>query len=253
MPRVIVGIPARLGASRFPGKPLASICGMPMIEHVCRRALLADEVDEVFVATCDEEIRDVTEALGVRTVMTDAEIPRPGLRVAAACSVLGIEDHDIVVVVQGDEPLVHPEMIKSAGEYLLDHPSVDMGTLVGHATREEWLDPNEVKVVVDQDDRILYMSRAPIPSNERGESHNALKQVAIMPFRMHMLHRFQTLPMLNLEVVESVELLRALENGIPIAAIHTPHPNVSVDTPQGLAEAEAMMATDQIFLHYGSR
>jgi 3-deoxy-manno-octulosonate cytidylyltransferase (CMP-KDO synthetase) len=226
---------------------------MPMIEHVCRRALLADGVDEVFVATCDEDIRNVTEALGVRTVMTDASIPRPGLRVAAACSELGVRDDDIVVVVQGDEPLVHPEMIESAGGYLRSHEAFDMGTLVGQATREEWLDPNEVKVVVDQSDRILYMSRAPIPSNERDEPHRALKQVAIMPFRMHMLQRFQALPMLGLEIIESVELVRALEQGVPVAAIRTPYSNVSVDTPQGLAEAEAMMKTDSLFARYGTR
>ena len=249
MSQTVVGIPARMGASRFPGKPLAAIMGLPMIQHVYVRSQMASSVDRVFIATCDDEIRRVCEGFGAEVVMTDPEIPRPGLRVAAACDVLNLLDDDIVVVVQGDEPLVHPEMIDLAATSLSD-PSIRMGTLVGSATIDELRDPNEVKVVMSSGNLVLYMSRSPIPSNEYGHPHGALKQVAIMPFRMDMLRRFQSLPMTPLEIIESVELLRALEHGVPVLGIHTSHKNVSVDTPEGLREAEEMMATDALFLEY---
>jgi len=249
MSKVTVGIPARMGASRFPGKPLAEILGMPMIQHVYLRSIRAKTVDRVFIATCDEVIRATCEAFGAEVVMTDPDIERPGLRVAAACEELRIPDRDIVVVVQGDEPLVRPEMIDQAVLALQDS-NYQMGTLVGAASPEEWNDPNEVKVVSSISNQILYMSRSAIPSNERGNVLIAMKQVAIMPFRMSMLRQFQSLPMTPLEIVESVELVRALEHGIAVLAIPTKFRNVSVDDTHGLREAEIMMSSDKLYLEY---
>jgi len=249
MVQVVVGIPARMGASRFPGKPLAEILGMPMIQHVYLRSIRAKTVDRVFITTCDEEIRVACEGFGAEVIMTDSDIERPGLRVAAACEKLRIPDQDIVVVVQGDEPLVHPEMIDLAANSLRNS-DYQLGTLVGAATVSEWNDPNEVKVVSSMNNQIMYMSRSGIPSNELGHETKAMKQVAIMPFKMSMLRRFQSLTMSPLEAIESIELVRALEHGIPVLAIPTSFPNVSVDEPLGLKEAEIMMSSDELFLEY---
>lgn len=249
MVQVVVGIPARMGASRFPGKPLAEILGMPMIQHVYLRSIRSNVADRVFIATCDEEIRIACEGFGAEVVMTDPKIERPGLRVAAASMELGVAEEDIVVVVQGDEPLVHPEMINLAAN-ALQSSDYQLGTLVAPATLDEWNDPNEVKVVSSTNNQILYMSRAAIPSNERENKPLAMKQVAIMPFRMSMLQQFQLLSMTPLEVTESIELIRALEHGIPVLAIRTSFPNVSVDDPLGLQEAEKMMMNDEIYLEY---
>ena len=247
---VIVGIPARMGASRFPGKPLAPILGTPMIEHVYRRCELAENVDELFVAGCDQEIKDVVEGFGGRIVMTDPEVPRPGLRVAEACRQLDLADDDIVVVVQGDEPLVHPQMIDLAVQTLIDDPELRLATLVADAREDEWLDPDEVKVVVDTSWNILYMSRSPIPSNTRDRVDRRLKQVAIMPFRKKFLLDFQEMEMTPLEIVESIELLRALEHGVRTRAVDSPFPNVSVDTEEGRREAEEAMREDEVYPRY---
>ena len=249
MTQVNVGIPARMGASRFPGKPLAKILGMPMVQHVYLRSMRAENVDRVFIATCDEEIRVVCESFGAEVVMTASDIERPSLRVAAACEQLQIPDQDIVVVVQGDEPLVHPKMIDLAA-FALRESECEMGTLVGVATFEEWRDPNEVKVVMSVSNRVLYMSRSMLPSNEQNKNLHSMKQVAIMPFTMRMLRKFQALSMTPLEIVESIELVRALEHGIPVLAIPTTLPNVSVDNIHGLREAEEMMMSDELYMEY---
>ena len=117
--KIVIGIPARLGSSRLPGKPLANIAGIPMIEHVYKRCALSKYGSNIFVATCDEEIKNVIENFGGNAIMTDPDILRPGLRVAEAAKTLNLEDNDIVVAVQGDEPFVHPNMIELAIEPLI--------------------------------------------------------------------------------------------------------------------------------------
>lgn len=248
--RVVVGIPARMGATRFPGKPLKPILGLPMIQHVHARARMANGIDSVFVATCDEEIRRVVEGFGGVAIMTDPGIPRPGLRVAEACRSMELDARDIVVVVQGDEPLVHPDMITVAVNALVDNPTARFGTLVDDATEEEWLDPDEVKVVANMRDEILYMTRSPVPSFTQGRFHRRLKQVAIMPFRFDFLMEFQSWDQTPLELDESVELCRGLDRGVLPIAIPSPHRSVSVDTAEGLAEAEMLMRDDPIFSMY---
>lgn len=251
--RVVIGIPARMGASRFPGKPLCSLLGMPMVEHVYRRCQLARNVDEVFVAGCDSVVKDVVTGFGGRILMTPPEIARPGLRVAEACRQLDLADDDIVVVVQGDEPLVHPDMIEIAIESLLKNPEVQLGTLVAEATETEWLDPNEVKVLVDRNDDILFMTRSPVPSNTRNEIGPRLKQVAIMPFRKKFLVDFEAMEMMPYEIVESIELLRAVEHGVKVRAIRSRFQSISVDTERDRAEAEAAMRNDPFYPLYAGR
>jgi 3-deoxy-manno-octulosonate cytidylyltransferase (CMP-KDO synthetase) len=248
--KVIVGIPARMAASRFPGKPMAKICGMPMIEHVYKRCQLAKNVDEIFVATCDKVIFDHVISFGGKAVMTPPSIPRPGLRVAEACKKMKYKDNDIIVVVQGDEPLVHPGMVELAVKPLLKDKKIQLGTLVAPANEEEWLDTNEVKVVRDLKKDIIFMSRSPIPSKTREEIGPRLKQVAIMPFRKKFLIDFQKMSMTPCEIAESVELLRAVEHGVKVKAIDSPYRSVSVDTEKDRQEAEKVMKSDPYFKKY---
>ena len=249
--KIVVGIPARMGSSRFPGKPLKKICNMPMIEHVYKRCQLAKNIDNIFVAACDEEIKQVVEGFGGKVYLTPPEIPRPGLRVAEACKTLDLDDEDIIVVVQGDEPLIFPEMIDLAVAPLIDDPSVQLLTLVAYANENEWLDSNEVKVAVDANKDILFLSRSPIPSNTRGRIGPRLKQVAIMPFRKKFLLEFQDMEPMPLEIAESIELIRALEHGIKIrTANSSAFSTISVDTEADRQEAEEQMKNDSLYASY---
>lgn len=251
--KVVIGIPARMGASRFPGKPLCKILGMPMIEHVYKRCLLAKNVNDIFIAACDDVVKAAVENFGGHVLMTHPDIARPGLRVAEACKQLNLEDEDIIVVVQGDEPLVHPDMIDFAVEPLLKDSRIQLGTLVAAATESEWLDPNEVKVLVDKYDDILFMTRSPVPSNTRNEIGPRLKQVAIMPFRKKFLVDFESMAMMPYETVESIELLRAVEHGIKVRAIRSRFQSISVDTEPDRVEAEAAMRNDPFYPRYSGR
>jgi len=248
--KTVIGIPARMGSTRYPGKPLKKICGLPMVEHVYKRCQFAKNVDDIFVAACDTEIKNVVERFGGAVYMTPPEIPRPGLRVAEACKQMDLDDDDIVVVVQGDEPLVHPKMIDCAVEPLLKDNSIQCLTLVADANEIEWKDLNEVKVIVDQRDDILYMSRSPIPSNTRDRVTQRLKQVAIMPFRKKFLLDFQEMAMTPFEIAESVELLRAVEHGVKVRTVKSAYETVSVDTEPDRLEAEEKMKGDEYFKQY---
>ena len=248
--RIHVGIPARMGASRFPGKPLAQIAGKSMLEHVYKRSSLAKNISSIFIATCDDEIAASAANYGAHVVMTDPKIMRPGLRVAAAAKTLKINDEDIVVIVQGDEPLVHPEMIEIAVSEILAHEDFNLGTLIGVATDEEFRDVNEVKVVFNDENQILFMSRSPIPFEMNTDLSSRYKQVAIMPFRAKYLQDFQMIKSRKNELIESIELIRAIENGDKVLAIKTNRSNVSVDTPEGLLEAELAMMSDELYGSY---
>jgi len=248
--KVVIGIPVRMGSSRFPGKPLALILGMPMIEHVYKRCLLVEHVDDVFVATCDEEIRERVIAFGGKAFMTHKDIERPALRVAEACKQMNLSDEDIVVVVQGDEPLVHPKMIEIAIKPLLEDSQVKLLTLVAQADEKEWLDPNEVKVVIDNRKDILFMTRSPVPSNTRNRMGPRLKQVAIMPFRKKFLLDFQDLASTPYEIAESIELLRAVEQGIKVRTAMSLFQSISVDTENDRQEAENAMRHDPFYPQY---
>jgi len=242
-----------MGSSRLPGKPLAKIPGMPMVEHVYRRCLLAESVDEVFIATCDQEILDTVQAFGAKAYMTRKDIERPGLRVAEACRQKQLEDDDIVVVVQGDEPLVHPGMIDLAVRPMLEDPAIQLITLVADANEAEWRDPNEVKVVTDLKQDILFMTRSPVPSNEWKRAGPRLKQVAIMPFRKKFLLQFQAMAPTPYEIAEQVELLRAVEHGVKVRAVKSPYQSISVDTEPDRVEAEAAMRKDEFYPRYARR
>ena len=248
--KIHIGIPARMGSSRFPGKPLKKILGKSMIEHVYRRSMLAKNIDNVFVATCDTEIMDTVRKFGGNSYMTDKDIMRPGLRVASACGQINMNDDDIVVVVQGDEPLLHPEMIDIAVKPLIEDKNIQLLTLIANANETEWNDKNEVKVTIDKNDDILMMSRSPIPSNYWDIVGPRYKQVAIMPFRKKFLIDFQLMEPTSLELAEQIELMRAVESSIKVRTSISNFINVSVDTKADLLEAESVMIKDPIFKLY---
>jgi 3-deoxy-manno-octulosonate cytidylyltransferase (CMP-KDO synthetase) len=252
--KIVAGIPARMGSSRFPGKPLCSIAGKTMLEHVYKRCALSASLTGLFVAACDPEVRAAAEKFGGKVIMTDPDIPRPGLRVAAAAETLGLADDDIVVVVQGDEPLVRPEMIDLAVEPLLKEKDVLVSNLAAEPTDEEWADPNEIKVVADLKGNALYMSRSPIPSKFHQEKPpRRMKQVCIMPFRWHFMRTFNALAPTPMEEAESIEMLRAIQHGYKVRMVPSPFKTKSVDNEADRAAAEALMKGDPLFAKYGGR
>lgn len=250
--KIYIGIPARMGSSRFPGKPLAKICDMSMLEHVYQRCRFADNIEDIFVATCDDEIVNEADSFGAKSIMTDPNIQRPALRVFAAAETLKLENDDIVITVQGDEPLLHPDMINKTIEPLLQEDDVFVSNIVNDITSEdEWNDPNNVKVVTDKDMNAIYMSRNPIPSTYHEEKRGKrYLQVCVMPFRWHFFKTFNALESGKLELAESVEMLRAIEHGYKVRMVHSDYQTISVDTPEDLNRAERVMQNDQLYVKY---
>ena len=252
----IIGIiPARMGSSRFPGKPLARICGITMIEHVYKRSLMSKSLDDVYVATCDLEIKHSVDAFGGKVVMTSDSHERASDRIAEAMQKLENElGHmlDVVVMIQGDEAMVFPEMIDEAIKpFRIDSNIVVTNLMSALKTREEHEDANEVKVVVDKDSYALYFSREPIPSRKKGAREiHMLKQVCIIPFRKDFLITFNNLPQTPLEIIESVDMLRVLENGYRVKMVFTQHETYSVDTVEDLKKVESLMINDPLIKAY---
>jgi 3-deoxy-manno-octulosonate cytidylyltransferase (CMP-KDO synthetase) len=240
---IVAIIPARYRSTRFPGKPLADLAGAPMIEHVFRRASDATGVSRVIVATDDSRIADAVKAFGGEAVMTSPDHASGTDRLAEVARHL---DCDVVVNVQGDEPLLAPAMIDEAVAPFRTNASEQMGTLRRPLLdRREWLDPNVVKVVVDHDDRALYFSRAPIPF---GRSHEdgfvaglASKHIGLYVYRRAFLLTLAALPPTPLERAEALEQLRALEHGYAIRAVPTAHDSIGVDTPADLDKVRQLL------------
>jgi 3-deoxy-manno-octulosonate cytidylyltransferase (CMP-KDO synthetase) len=241
--RLVAVIPARMGSSRFPGKPLAQLLGRPMIEHVLRRAEMCSQLKAVYVATCDEEIKTVVEALGGRVIMTSPTHERATDRVAEAAEHV---EAGIVVMIQGDEPMITPAMIAAAADPLLADRSVECVNLVHRITkRHDYLDPNTIKVVMDVNGDALYFSRAPIPALEFSETNQmpVFKQVCVIPFRREFLLEFTRLRPMPLERAESIDMLRLLEHGRCVRLVETTVKTHAVDTPEDLRLVETLMET----------
>ncbi len=243
--QVVVGIPARMGSTRFPGKPLCSILGVAMVEHVWRRCLLSKAVSRVFVAVCDEQLKDWGDAVGAEVVMTNPEIESPGLRVAEAASILRIPDDDIVAIVQGDEPLIHPESIALGARPMIEDPGLFCANFCAPATDEEMADPDDVKVVTDLNRNLMYLSRSQVPWQGVG-----MKQLGVFFLRMKNLLEFQRLTQTPLERTESIELIRALQHGKRVRMVDYPHVVKSVDNERQRMEVESLMAEDEVWPLY---
>ena len=238
--RVIGVIPARMGSSRFPGKPLVAIGGRPMIEHVYRGTVACALVDEVVVATCDAEIARAAAGFGARVIMTSAAHERASDRVAEACERL---EADVAVMVQGDEPMVQPGMIAATAQPLLENPRIDCVNLAASIrTETESLDPNTIKVVISRSGQAMYFSRRAIPAGVvPGEM---FKQVCVIGFRRHSLRQFARLPQGPLERAESIDMLRFLENDRPVHMVITPVQTQAVDTPDDRDRVAVLMGLD---------
>ena len=242
--KAIVVIPARMASSRFPNKPLAHILGLPMIEHVRRRALLARGVDEVVVATCDQVIMDLVTQAGGKAVMTSDKHERSTERVAEA---MGSLTGDVVVIVQGDEPLLPPEVIGQVAAPLLGHDGLTCVSLLSPLEGEaDYTNPNIVKAACDQHGHILFFSRAPIPYFQRPGLCPIYRETGIRAFRAVFLQTYVDLPETPFERVESVDMLRLLEHGYNVFGVPTEYATVGVDHAEDVAIVEHILRTDSV-------
>ena len=239
-------IPARLASTRLPNKPLADIAGLPMVVRVAQRvrAGLAPS-SQVVVAADSPAIVQACSAHQIEAVLTRVDHPSGSDRLAEACDLLGLDNDQVVVNVQGDEPLMDPALVIAVADLLAQHNAASMST-AAHPIEDpaEFLNPNVVKVVLDTDHRALYFSRAPIPwwrdglGQEPGAMPNPkpLRHIGIYGYRVGFLRKFPTLSQAPLERIEALEQLRALWHGHSIAVHITPHPpGPGVDTPADLA------------------
>jgi 3-deoxy-manno-octulosonate cytidylyltransferase (CMP-KDO synthetase) len=252
--KAVAILPARMGASRFPGKPLVKILGMPMIGHCYFRAKMVAGLDEVYVATCDAEIADYVRSIGGKAIMTAPTHNRATDRTAEAIMKIEAEGGqrvDVVIMVQGDEPLIPPENI---GETLrhFDDPQVEIVNIMSRLrTEEQFRDKNNVKVVVNQKMDALYFSREPIPSAWKGADNLPMyNQVGVIAFRRDVLIRFNSMPETTLEKIESVDMNRVLETGGRIRMVLTEAITIGVDTPQELEAAGDLMKGDPLLEKY---
>ena len=244
-------IPARLASSRLPNKPLADIAGLPMIVHVARRAALSGAT-RVVVAADDARIVQACEHHGVQAVLTRSDHATGSDRLAEACELLGIHGDDVVVNVQGDEPLIDPTLIDACATLLMQQPECVMST-AAHPIDDaaDFGNPNVVKVVLDARQRALYFSRAPIPWWRDGPAPatpapgatQPLRHIGLYGYRAGFLQAFPLLSASPLETIESLEQLRVLWHGHRIAVHITPHaPGAGVDTPQDLERVRKLLS-----------
>ncbi len=253
--KIISIIPARMNSSRFPNKPMADILGMPMIGHVYKRVKLSTLLDEVYVATCDREIYDYITTIGGKAVMTSDCHERCSDRCAEAMLKIEKDENikvDIMVMVQGDEPLTYPDMIDEALEPILKDKNIKITNLVADLeTIEEFEDPNEVKVVTDLEGNAIYFSREPIPSRKKGILDVPMKkQVCVIPFRRDFLLEYNQMEPTPLEIIESVDMMRIIENGLKVKMVPTDFKTKAVDTPEDLKVVIEMMREDRLYEIY---
>ena len=243
----VVGIiPARYQSNRFPGKPLAPILGKPMIRHVYERALAAPLLSRVAVATDDERIAECVRSFGGEVVMTRSDHVSGTDRLAEAATILDISEHDVVVNIQGDQPLFPVQVVEQVAMPLLDDPSLPMATLIYKIVRAEEIDdPNHVKTVFDQNGNAMYFSRSAIPFQRNPDDKVAptyYKHLGFYAYRKGFLLTFVGLPEGEWERFEKLEQLRALEYGYTIRVVLTEHDSIEVDTPEDLRRVEKMSA-----------
>ncbi|WP_303720417.1 3-deoxy-manno-octulosonate cytidylyltransferase [Malonomonas rubra] len=244
-------IPARYASTRFPGKPLALIKGLPMIQHVCHQVSKAKTVDKVIVATDDDRIADVVRGFGGEVVMTRADHPTGTDRLAEVAERIYAE---LIVNVQGDEPLIDPRMIDQAVQPMIDQPKLKMGTLASRINEiEDFFSPNVVKVVRDSNNLALYFSRAPIPwprdlsreeLAERLDGVALFRHIGLYVYRRDFLLSYPQLVKTPLESLENLEQLRALESGIRLYVAETEFSCHGVDTPDDLQRVSRLMSED---------
>ncbi len=242
---ILALIPARMGSSRFPGKPMASILGKPMIGHVYEKVAKSSILTTVAVATCDQIIFDYVESIGGVAVMTADTYERASDRCAEALLKLEKTNnmrYDIVVMVQGDEPMTHPDMIEEAVLPMINNSSIHVTNLLGQIKDiTEFEDRNCIKVVCDLNRNAMYFSREPIPTRCKIDKIPMGKQVCIIPFRRDYLLEYTRLEPTPLEIAESIDMMRILEHGMKVKMVPTKHDSQAVDTLEDLKKVELLM------------
>jgi 3-deoxy-manno-octulosonate cytidylyltransferase (CMP-KDO synthetase) len=242
----ILGVlPARWGSTRFPGKPLHLIAGKPLIQHVWERCQRCSKLDDVIVATDDDRILAAVEAFGGKAVMTSPDHPTGTDRIAEALRAMPQATH--IVNIQGDEPLIDPALIDELAETMAKDPTLDMATAANPLDPSDPAvsDPNVVKVVTALDGRALYFSRSPLPFFRNAvDGLPVLRHKGIYAYSRSFIERFVTWPPSPLERAESLEQLRALENGASIKVLLTEDTSPGVDTPAQALEIERLLAAE---------
>ena len=242
--KIVAVIPARHGSTRFPGKPLASLLGKPLIQWTIEGAKKSKIISDLIVATDDERIAKVAQACGVQVVMTDSELPTGSDRIHAA---IQGRNCDVVVNVQGDEPLVTGQLIDSLAHAFIDDSNLDMATLAHPIGDEELQSVNSVKVVLNHKDEALYFSRYAIPysrvsAGEMGHHEGCLKHIGMYAYTKNFLKTFCETPAPIIEKAESLEQLRALYLGAKIKVIRVKEASLGVDTPEDLQRLEKLLS-----------
>ncbi|MGI1945403.1 8-amino-3,8-dideoxy-manno-octulosonate cytidylyltransferase KdsB [Shewanella glacialipiscicola] len=237
-------IPARYASSRFPGKPLALINGKPMIQHVYERASLAKGLTNIYVATDDDRIKSVVEGFGGNVVMTSPDAASGTDRINEAISLLGLKDEDLVINLQGDQPLINPTSIEQLINLFKDQPGeFEMATLgLVIDNKAELDDPMHVKMVFDNNDFALYFSRARIPFGRDTQDYPVYKHLGVYAYTRKFVQAFAALPLGRLEELEKLEQLRALEHGYKIKIAISDFDSVEVDVPDDIRKCEQRLA-----------
>jgi 3-deoxy-manno-octulosonate cytidylyltransferase (CMP-KDO synthetase) len=240
--KIVALIPARYASTRFPGKPLALILDKPLIQRVYEQALKVEGLSGVWVATDDGRIRKCVENFGGQVVMTREDHPSGSDRLAEAAGLLGLAPEDIVINIQGDQPVFPPDLIAQLAGVLSRDPEAVMVTPVRRETdRRLAANPNLVKVVFDHTGRALYFSRSPLPFWREADTPYFYRHIGIYAYRVQFLKEFVHLPPGRWETAEKLEQLRALEHGFPIHVVETTGDTREVDSPEDLRRAEQFL------------
>ena len=252
--KVLGIIPARMSATRFPDKPMEKILGIPMVGHCYFRARLSSLIDDLYVATCDKIIYDYIISIGGNAIMTSDKHERATERTAEALKNIELDksiNYDIIVMIQGDEPLVDPTMIDDSIKPLINDKKQVTNLMVRMDNFDEISNPNNVKVVIDSKGNSIYMSREPIPSGKKcNKKIDFFRQLGIISFTRDALIQFIKLKMSRLEIIESIDMNRFIENNIPIFMVETKLEVDAVDTPIDLERVTNKMIKDKLFQYY---
>ncbi len=248
-------IPCRMASSRFPNKPLVEIQGMPMIEHIYKRSIMSKEIDEVFIATCDESIVDFCNSNDLKFVLTSNEHERATERCAEA--LIKIEkklnkNFDVIVMIQGDEPLINPQMLDSLVKPFIIDDSLQVCNLINKIKKDiDVNNQNVVKVVKDIYSNAMYFSREAIPSSKLYKKNiSYFKQLGLISFSRESILKFISLAPTDFEIIESVDMNRFIENNIQIKLVETTYESKGVDTYEDFLVVNDVMENDDLFLSY---
>ena len=253
--RVIAVIPARMASTRFPGKPLANICGLPMLGHVFYRSKMSKLLNDVYFATCDKDIANYAASIGAKAIMTKDTHQRASDRCAEALLKIEVETGktvDVLVMIQGDEPMLQPVMLDELIRPVIENSKIAVTNLMAKIdSLEEFNNSNVVKVVVDEENYALYFSREPIPSKKKYSGKLPMrKQLGFILFQRAALLDYTGMDPTPLEIIESVDMNRFLEHGKKIKMVETSCRTFGVDVPQDITIVENFLKDDDLIERY---